>query len=133
MFRRTARSRFPADMLPWLETLGRHRLDTLNSRVDPAALWDRIAQLIEDAKQDRDGFLADLAALVENDRGGFATLGAAGVVWELYGGDALRIPGALVLVDAGIAVKQARGLPGAGFTGYEWQRVQELRNPPERT
>jgi hypothetical protein len=133
MFRRTPRSRFPADMLPWLETFGRHRLDSVNSRVDPAALWNRIALLMEDAKRDREGFLADLAALVEDDRGGFATLGAAGVVWELYSGEALRIPGALVLVDAGIAVKQARGLPGAAFTGYEWQRVQELRDAPERT
>ncbi|UQU64000.1 hypothetical protein COUCH_34325 [Couchioplanes caeruleus] len=133
LFRRTPRSRFPADMLPWLETLGRFRLDSFTSRVEPGALWDRIAQLMEDAERDRDGFLADLAALVEHDRGGFATLGAAGVVWEIYGGDALDIPGALVLVDAGIAVKQARGLPGARFTGYEWERVQELRNPPERT
>ena len=116
-------------MVRWLETFGRHRLDPLDSRVDPDLLWSRIALLIEDARTDRDGFLAGLAALVADDRTGLATLGAAGVVWELYGGDTVHIPGALALADAGIAVKQARGLPGAGFTGYEWQRVLELRTP----
>ncbi|MEV6343788.1 hypothetical protein [Actinoplanes sp. NPDC051851] len=129
LFRRAPRSRFPADMLPWLESFGRHRLDGFTSRVDTEGVWERIAQFIEVVKTDRDGFLGDLAALVADDRGGFATLGAAGVVWEVFGGEALRIPGALVLIDAGIAVKQARGLAGIAFTGYEWQRVQELRNP----
>ena len=61
-------------MVAWLETFGRHRLDSFHSGVDSAALWNRIALLIEDAKSDRDGFLADLAAIVKHDRGGFATL-----------------------------------------------------------
>ncbi|MEV4343862.1 hypothetical protein AB0J83_05230 [Actinoplanes sp. NPDC049596] len=126
LFRRESRSRFPADMVPWLENFGRRWLDTHNSRVDPADMWERVAIFIEQEKSDREGFLADLAALVADDRGGFATLGAAALVWELYSDEALRIPGALVLVDAGIAVKRARGLPTAALTGYEMQRLHHV-------
>jgi hypothetical protein len=115
-------------MAAWLETFGRHRLDPVNSRVGDARLWERVGVLYEEAKIDRDGFLADLAQFVTDDRGGFRTLGAAGLAWEFYSEDALRIPGALVLIDAGIAVKTARGLPGAAFTGYEWERIQQLRD-----
>ena len=121
------RPRFPADMVGWLEEFGQHRLDTLHNRIDGDHIWSRLGPLIEDAN--RDGFLADLAALVANDRAGLATLGAAGVVWEIYGGEALDIPEAFPLIDAGIAVKQARGLPTATFTGYERQRYNRLRQP----
>jgi len=127
LFRRRPRSRFPADMAAWLQTFGRYRLDQTTSRVGGAGLWERIGPLYEDAKTDPDGFLADLAVVVAGDRGGFATLGAAGVVWELFGADALEIPAALPLIDAGIAMKTARGLPGLAFTGYEMQRVRTLR------
>jgi hypothetical protein len=115
-------------MVRWLETFGRHRLDSTHSRIDGEYIWSRLGPLVGDAQRDREGFLADLMALVVDDRGGFATLGAAGVVWEIYGGDAFDIPAALQLIDAGIAVKQARGLPGAAFTGYEMQRVRQLRD-----
>lgn len=127
MFRRRPRSRFPADMAGWLETFGRHRLDQMTSRVGGAGLWERLGPLYAEAKADPEGFLGDLAAFVAGDRGGFMTLGAAGVVWEIFGEEALRMPAALVLVDAGIAMKQARGLPDRAFTGYEMRRVRALR------
>ena len=127
LFRRGTRSRFPADMAAWLETVGRNRLDQTTSRVGGAGLWDRLGPLYQDARADRDGFLADLAALVAGDRRGFMTLGAAGVVWEIFGEEALHIPAALSLVDAGIAMKTARGLSDTAFTGYEMRRVRTLR------
>jgi hypothetical protein len=114
-------------MAAWLETFGRYRLDPMTSRVDQTNLWDRLPWLLEDATADPDGFLTDLASFTAGDEGGFVTLGAAGVVWELFSGKALDIPAALPLIDAGIAVMTARGLPGAAFTGYEWQRVIQLR------
>lgn len=125
-FRRPARSRFPADMMSWLDNFGRMRLDNQQSRVDSADVWPRIAAFIEEAKSDRDGFLADLTAFVADDPGGFATLGAAGVVWEMFSGEALDIPAAHPLIDAGIAFKRARGLPTAALTGYEMQRLAHI-------
>jgi hypothetical protein len=41
----------------------------------------------------------------------------------MYGGDCLRIPAALPLIDAGIDFKFARGLSGFHLTGYERQRL----------
>ena len=127
LFRRGPRTRFPADLAAWLETFGRCRLGQTTSRVGGASLWERLGPLYDGAKADRDGFLVDLAALVEGDRAGFATLGAARVVWEIFGEDAPHIPAALSLIDAGIAMKTARGLPGLAFTGYEMRRVRTLR------
>jgi len=117
-----ARSRFPADMLRWLETFGRYTLD-VHSGVDDGQMWTRIASYHEMARTDPDGFLTDLQAVVAGDRGGLATFGASRVVWELFGGEALRIPAALPLIDAGIAFKRSCGLPTAALTGYEMQRV----------
>jgi hypothetical protein len=117
-------------MVRWLDIFGRYRLDSLHSRIDGEFIWNRLGPLLEEARRDQDGFLADLGALVADDRGGFPTLGAAGVVWEVYGADAFDIPAALPLIDAGIAFKQARGLPGGAFTGYEMQRVHQLRDRP---
>jgi hypothetical protein len=122
----------------WLELLGRSGLDVLTSGVDASGLATRIADLHPDARADRDGFLADLHALVAADTGGFATYGAARLVWELYGGEALTIPATWPLIDGGIDFKLARGLPSATFTGYEWQRYRERAatvadQPPDPT
>jgi hypothetical protein len=129
LFSRHRPSRFPADMAAWLETFGRARLDPLFSRVDSAAWWERVPQLCEVAKDNQDGFLADLAPYIADDPGGFVTLGAAGLVWEVLGSDVLSIPAALPFIDAAIAVKKARGLPGLAFTGYEWERLHSRREP----
>ncbi|GAA3934113.1 hypothetical protein [Actinoplanes auranticolor] len=123
LFRRS-RSRFPADMPRWLETFGRYTFD-LHSGIDDGEMWSRIATFHEMARSDRDGFLTDLRAVVADDRGGFATFGAARVVWELFGGDALHLPAALPIIDAGIAFKRARGLPTGALTGYEMQRLRQ--------
>lgn len=126
LFRRAPRSRFPADMLQWLEIFGRNKLDP-HSGIDGADLWSRVASLHEYASDDRDGFLSGLQAVVAGDRGGLATLGAAHLVWELYSGQALDIPAALPLIDAGIEFKLSRGLPTAALTGYEMRRLHQIR------
>jgi len=127
LFRRRPRSRFPSNMAAWLELFGRHRLDSRSVRIDSDTLWGPLPGFLEDAKADPDGFLTDLAAFVAGDRTGFVTLGAAGLVWELFSEEALHMPAALPLIDAGIAMKQDRHLPGLAFTGWEWDRVQTLR------
>ncbi len=127
LFRRPPRSRLPADMVRWLETFGRFTLDAFHSGIDSDGMWNRFGPLHEYATSDRDGFLAELHAIVAADQGGFVTLGAARLVWEMYSEDCLAIPAALSLVDAGIEFKLSRGLPPAMLTGYEMQRFLELR------
>ncbi len=110
-----------------LETLGRHSLDMQNSGVDVVRLWSRLGPLYEYATSDRAGFLAELRAVAAQAGGGFASLGAAHLVWEFYSGDALRDPAALPLIDGGIDVKLSRGLSTAALTGYEMKRLAQLR------
>ncbi|WP_326552585.1 hypothetical protein [Micromonospora sp. NBC_01813] len=112
-------------MLRWLDVVGRSWLDPQRGGIDD---WSRFGQLYDYATRDREGFLAELQALVAGARGGFATLGAARVVWELYDGDALRIPSAWSLIDAGIEFKRSRGLPAIMLTGYESQRLAQIRS-----
>jgi hypothetical protein len=114
-------------MSRWLETFGRYSLDAQHSRIDGSTIWDRFGPLHEYATGDRDGFLAELHAVVAGDQGGFTTFGAARLVWEMYSGDSLRIPAALALIDAGIEFKLSRGLPNSMMTGYESQRLAEIR------
>jgi hypothetical protein len=122
-------SRFPADMLQRLELLGRFELDPRTSGIDSGEIWPTcVAPFWEDANADRDGFLTDLHALVATEHGGFETFGAARLVWELLGGEALRTPAALPLIDGGIEFKRARGLPNASLTDYEMQRLYQLRD-----
>ncbi|GIF77863.1 hypothetical protein [Asanoa siamensis] len=127
MFRRDRRPRLPDDMPRWLERFGRHSFDVTRSGIDGGDMWDRIGSLHGWATSDRDGFLTALRAVVAGDQGGFATFGAARLVWEMYGCECLRIPGALPLIDAGIEFKRSRGLPTAMMTGYEMQRVHEIQ------
>lgn len=127
LFRRTPRSRFPADMRQWLEIFGRYSFDSFHSRVDGGDMWNRMGPLLEYATADREGFLAELRAVVAGDEGGFVTFGAARLVWEMYSSECLRIPSALPLIDAGIDFKLSRGLPGMTFTGYENERLAQLR------
>ncbi|MFG1917502.1 hypothetical protein [Micromonospora sp. NPDC048898] len=127
VFRRAPRSPFPDDMFGWLEVFGRYEFDAHGSGIDGGPLWQRVAQLHGYATSDREGFLAELQALVATDQGGFATFGAARLAWEMYGSDVLGIPAALPLIDGGIEFKRSRGLPTAMLTGYELQRVDQLR------
>ncbi|HZN74174.1 MAG TPA: hypothetical protein VFC00_21100 [Micromonosporaceae bacterium] len=114
-------------MLRWLEIFGRYSLDMQHSGIDGGDMWERLGPLHEYATSDRAGFLAELQAVVAGDQGGFATFGAARLVWEMYSGDSLHIPAALPLIDAGIEFKCSRGLPTMMLTGYEMQRLAQIR------
>ncbi|MEV0006397.1 hypothetical protein AB0H28_29515 [Micromonospora sp. NPDC050980] len=114
-------------MLRWLEVFGRYSFDVHNSGIDGDDMWNRLGPLHEYATRDREGFLSALRDLVAGDQGGFATFGAARLVWEMYSGDALHISSALPLIDAGIEFKKSRGLPTLMFTGYEMQRLDQTR------
>lgn len=127
--KKQAPPRFPADMLERLELFGRAELDIRNSGIDTGDLYARcVAPFYEDSQADPDGFLAGLRALVADDEGGFATYGAARLVWELYGDRSLTHPSALALVDGGIDFKVDRNLPTAMLTGYEHQRLLARRD-----
>jgi hypothetical protein len=117
-------------MLQFLDAYGRYRLDSQRSGIDLGELWMRLEPLIELARRDPDGFLADLEALVADDRSGFPKLGAAGLAWEAVASYDGAGASAAALIDAGIAVKQARNLPETEFAGYELTRLHELRNSP---
>lgn len=115
-------------MLQLLELFGRAELDIANSGLDTRDFIRRVlVAYYEDSQSDQDGFLADLRAVVAGEQGGFATYGAARLVWEYYSEQSLRIPGAVLLIDAGIDFKIARSLPGAMFTPYEQRRLAERR------
>jgi hypothetical protein len=129
IFRPKSRSPFPADMRTWLEKFGRYSFDPYTAGIDDADIWKRLGPLHEVATGDRDTFLDELWALIVDDRGGFATFGAARLVWEMYSGEALNIRAAWPLIDAGIEFKRARGLPTAMLTGYESQRLQQKSRP----
>ena len=127
-FSRAKASRFPADMLQRLDRFGRYELDPQDSGVDSSDIWTgTVAPFWPQVRADRDGFLNDLTALVADDSGGFATYGAARLVWELCGEDAVTTPAAWPLVEAGIAFKRDRGLPTAALTGYEMRWLDQRR------
>ena len=117
---------FPDDMRQRLELLGRFTLDPMGSGIKSDIYTTCVVPFVEYIKAGRaeqEAFLRDLHALVATDGGGFATYGAAGLMWELFGEKALEMPAALPLIDAGIEFKLARGLPPAAIlTGYEKRR-----------
>lgn len=114
-------------MAAWLETFGRNSLDTRSSGIDASTLADRLWLFRDYADSDPEGFLTELRAVVAGDRGGFATFGAARLVWEMYGGGAPRIPAASPLIDAGIEFVLSRDLPTAMLTRFEMKRLIQIR------
>lgn len=115
-----------------LEHFGRYAFDSHGSGIDGSDMWNYyIAPFADFARADPDGFLAELRTLVADDQGGFATFGAARLTWEFYGGECLKMPAALPLIDAGIDFKLARGLPSLRLTGYEQQRLHEREKQPD--
>ncbi|WBB78753.1 hypothetical protein O7606_21440 [Micromonospora sp. WMMD882] len=114
-------------MLRRLELLGRFTLDPQGSGIDVDDAISCIMPFWEDVRADRDGFLTDLRTLTAPEPEGFATLGAAHLVWELVGEEALRVPAAWPLIDGGIDFKLSRGLSTASLTGYEMQRLVQRR------
>ena len=65
---------------------------------------------------------------MHGDDTGFVTYGACCLAYELLGLDT-KYDDALALLDAGIAVKRARGLPSAALKGYEWTRWLDVHGP----
>ena len=106
-------SRFPADTLNILERLGRFEANPPGSGIDYDEIVQRLfVPYVQPANADPDSFFADLRAVVANDNDGYATFGAARLVWELLTGDTKNNPpeSALALVKAGIEFKRAHGL-----------------------
>ena len=126
-FEKKQTSRFPADMLRRLEQFGRAEFDPQSGGIDTSLYGQWLVARYHESQADPEGFLADLGALVVGDQGGFATYGAARLVWECFGTQGMRMPAALPLIDGGIDFKLARNLPGGRFTGYEYSRLSERR------
>jgi hypothetical protein len=125
--RRTPASPFPADMLDRLDRLGRCKIDMMNSGIDwPEVVTNCIAAFHEQADADPDRFLSDLQHTIERDSGGFATYGAASLMYELVP-ESIRSEAGVRLVDLAIKFKRQRGLPISSFNGYELQRWYETR------
>lgn len=115
------RRRFPGDMVERLELLGRYEMDHWSSGLDGGDLAQRcIIPFLDDARDDPEGFTADLRDVVKGDQGGFATYGASRLVFELLSG--YRTPGALALLDAAIAFKRTLGMSTAHLNGFEMER-----------
>jgi hypothetical protein len=118
--------RLPSDIRQRLELFGRYQFDPMGSGVKSDVFTTCVIpflEYIQASQAEQESFLRDLYDVVVDDRGGFATYGAASLTWELFGEDALRLAAAQPLIDAGIAFKLARGFPPAYIlTGYEMRR-----------
>jgi hypothetical protein len=116
-------------MVPRLEMLGRFEMDNISSGIDAGQVYlTCIAPFRKDAGADPVGFLAALRALIYGDGIGFVTYGACCLAYELLSLDT-KYDDALALLDAGIAVKRASGLPSAALRGYEWTRWLDVHGP----
>jgi len=117
-------SRFPGDILRVLERFGRFEANPQGSGVDYNEVVQRLfVPYLEQVNADPYGFFADLQAVVANDDGGYATFGAARLVWELLTGDVKKNPPApaVALVKAGIEFKRTHGL---GLSPWELSLAQ---------
>lgn len=118
-------SPFPEDMRRRLDRLGRCKMDMMNSGIDwPGVINECIVPFHEQAAGDPGKFVSDLMQVIDNDTGGFATYGAASLMYELAPG-IVRTEAGAVLVDRAIEFKRRRGLPLLSFTGYEEDRYYE--------
>jgi hypothetical protein len=106
-------SRFPGDIVLVLERFGRFEANPQGSGVDYDEVVQRLfVPYVQQATADPYGFFADLQSVVANNGGGYATFGAARLVWELLSGNVRDNPPApaLALVKAGIEFKRTHGL-----------------------
>lgn len=132
LFKQRRQPYFPATMLGELERFGRFSLDPFTSGVDGSKIWDCVIPNFDEYRADPEVFIRELEAVVAHDGGGFATFGAARLIWEMFSGDCLTIPAALPLIDAGIEFKAARGRTRmSDMTGYEQQRISDRRRQGE--
>lgn len=122
---KTPPSRFPRDILSVLERFGRFEANPQGSGVDYDEIVQRLfVPYVHVANADPHGLFADLQAVVANDGGGYATFGAARLVWELLTGEVRNNPPApaLALVKAGVEFKRRHGL-GLSFWEMELARL----------
>jgi hypothetical protein len=114
-------------MLQRLDRLGRCKIDMMNAGIDwPEVVTNCIAAFHEQAVTDPGRFLSDLQHVIDQDSGGFATYGAASLMYELVPENIHSEAGAL-LVDLAIKFKRQRGLPIGSFNGYELERWYETK------
>lgn len=126
-FRRGPMAPFPSDMRQRLDRLGRCKIDMMNAGIDwPEVVRNCIAAFHEQAVADPDRFLSDLQHVIEQDSGGFATYGAASLMYELVP-ESVRSEAGAMLVDLAIQFKLRRGLPVGSLNGYELQRWHETK------
>jgi hypothetical protein len=128
IFRRSPRSLFPADMVRWLDRFGRYTLDPASADMDSSRMAELMPLFLEYAQGDRERFLAELRDVVAGDEGGFATYGAARLVFDMFDAEMLTIPSALPLVDGGIRFLLARGVEPAMMNYYEMERFAQIRD-----
>ncbi len=113
-------------MLLRLELLGRHRLDEQGCGLDSDMVWNFcIAPFVQQPKEQVVDFLVALKALLAKDRSGFAALGAYALAWDLCDFEHLGDPAPSALIDAGIDVKLARGIPEWQLSAYEVDRLAQ--------
>ncbi len=109
--------------------LGRFELGNGTSGIDSGQVYSTcIEPFRTEAVADPVAFLAALRAVVQGDDTGFVTYGACCLTFELLSLDS-TYDDALALLDAGIAVKRARGLSSGELKGYEWTRWLEVHGP----
>jgi len=119
-------------MLAELERFGRYSLDSFSSGVDVSKFWEIMGPMVRDFNANPDVYISELDAVIANDKGGFATFGAARLMFEVFGSECLSVPAALPLIDAGIEFKAARGQTQMyHMTGYEQQRIFDRRQQGE--
>lgn len=123
--RRRPVSPFPDDMLQRLDRLGRCKTDMMNSGIDwPEVIDNCIVPFHEQAAGDPGKFISDLMHVIDDDTDGFATYGAACLMYELAPG-IVRTEAGAALVDRAIEFKRGRGLSLLSFTRYEQDRYYE--------
>ena len=126
LFGRRAHTRLPADTLSQLEQLGR-------SSFDPQAYespWQFVAAMYPLSRDDRDGFLADLA-VVAVPAGGWPAYGALKLLWEMFSTD-LDQPDFNAIAMAGLQFLRSHGVPTSRVSQFDqriWHRLQG-EDPP---
>jgi hypothetical protein len=126
MFGRAARRRLPAETLTQLEQLGR-------SQYDPGSCdspWQFVSSMYQLAQDDREGFLADLAALVV-PVGGWPAYGGLRLLWEIFSAD-LSQPDFDAIALTGLQFLRSHGVPSSRVSPYElaiWHRLQGDNTP----
>lgn len=121
LFSRRPRTRLPADILAQLEQLGR-------ASYDPSGYespWQLTVAMYHLAQEDRDGFLADLAAAAL-PAGGWPVYGAMKLIMDILEPD-LDQPDFNAIALAGLEFLRSHGVPTSRLSPNEmdlWHRLQ---------